>query len=88
MTIPEDNLGQTTQPPNIVNQPSSGNNPIETTPNVPDLEDNLGQTMQPENVANQSPLNLLGQTTDNLQPESQQSSSYYNGKFIIFLSNT
>ena len=81
LTMSEGNLGQTTQPPNVVKQPSSGNNGIETTLNVP--EDNLGQTAGPENV-NQSPLNVLGQTTDNLQPESQPSSSNYDGKFIIF----
>ena len=81
MTIPEGKLGQTIQPANVVNQPSSGNNGIKTTPSVP--EDNLDKTMQLENV-NQSPSNLPGQTTDNLQPESQPSSSNYDGKFIIF----
>ena len=82
MSIPEDNLGQTTQPAKFVKEPSSGNNVNEKTPNI--SEDNLGQMTQLENVANQSLLNLPGQTTDNLQPESQPSSRNYGGKFIIF----
>ena len=80
MTIPEDNLDQTTQPANVVNQPSLGNNAIKTTLNM--SENNLGQMKQLEIVANQLPLNLPGQITDNLQSENQPSSSNYDGKFI------
>ena len=82
MTVSEDNLGQLTQPANIIKQPSSRDNVNETTPNVP--EDNLVQMTQLENVVNQSPLNLPDQTTNNLQPDHQPSSRNCDGQFIIF----